>query len=382
MPANRSKCSYFDPLANPGITAYNCMPWKMPKIVRRNFRQQQKPAAPAAVPPPPESTRPRSAGFDPIIIDLSQDPGKSRRSLWPQWTLLLAASFFAAGGLAFLILGMRPELAASNAGEPPPFFIAAGDESPSLPPLPEKEIRPPEVNLVPILKKLPVAKPILVPARLPPVVKTARAEPVAVHVESNDREIRAARLARDAAEAAHTGRGEEAIRLYGDALHLNPQNRSALYNLVGLLLRKAGLLDQRESYGEAAALYRRALTLWNEDDSLASAIRARLEWIESRRVDFGGDFDFGQGALISSSIAAMPAAPYIVVEEEDAGIAASALAPAAAKEEDMSFVIEAPDSPQNSRELYSAFNRKTSAARAIIDRLSGLERQRGEAEEE
>jgi hypothetical protein len=294
----------------------------MSAVAYRRFESLQALSEPAPVSP---------RHFEPIIIDFAKHRRRpSRVGAYLPWVLLMAVGFLILGFAGFLIYGERTGLLKSSLLSiarpqvhlPPGPPVALGrdtrsdnksDNNMSLPKISYEVLDPKAVSLVSVLKRLPVGRAMETPPRIkrgstpptpkpeetsqdfeaafvpePAPLRVAKKVPpkeqeISVAVIEDETQSRVTELTDTAANDAASGKSENAIRLYTEALALDPEDKDTAYNLAALLLQKASFFDTRGLWEDALQTYQQALHIWAADDEMGRSIRARLEWVQTKK---------------------------------------------------------------------------------------------------
>jgi hypothetical protein len=291
----------------------------MPAVAYRRFEALEVSSEPAPV---------SSRHFEPIIIDFAKHRRRpSPVAAYLPWVLLMAVGFLILGFAGFLIYGEKTGLLKSSLLHfnfpkpqvqqlPPGPPVALGrdtrSDNMSLPKIPYEVLDPKSVNMVSVLKRLPVGRAMETPPRIkrgatpptpkpeeinqdfeaafvpepaPRVAKKAppKEQEISVAVIEDETQARVDELTETAANDAAAGRSENAIRLYTEALALDPEDKDTAYNLAALLLQKASFFDTRGLWEDAMQTYQQALHIWAADDEMGRSIRARLEWVQTKK---------------------------------------------------------------------------------------------------
>lgn len=219
----------------------------------------------------------------PIMLDFSATRKKTGMGLGLVLFLLpaLIASMLSAVFLMGQLMGMKRYTAAepqvSLAMEPlPSQDLAADRDAPAN--TPEKQL-----NLVPILETLPLYASEKPRAKAVSLPNAARAS-VSLEVDPAGDLSHENNLLGEADTAVETGDTEQAIRLYTRLLERNSGDSEVRANLVALWLSAASREDNAGNTGEALAAYDNALRNWRGSRQTEEAIRARMHFLEGKRV--------------------------------------------------------------------------------------------------
>jgi tetratricopeptide (TPR) repeat protein len=260
---------------------------------------------------------PASRHFEPIVIDLSKNRRRpSRVNAYLPWVLLMAVGFLILGLAGLVIYGEKTGFLKTSFLKPftnaevKPMPVLIPSSEISLPKIPHEMLDPKSVSVVPILQRLPVGRAMETPPRIkrgatppthkageqefeaafvpdpPPRAVVARSKPkeeIKISVMEDEAQARFNEMTETAANAAAAGRSENAIRLYTEALAIDPEDRDTAYNLAALLLQKASFFDTRGLWEDALNTYQQALHIWAADDEMGRSIRARIEWVQTKQ---------------------------------------------------------------------------------------------------